>query len=516
MARFKDYSYEQTIMIPISLKDQILPGTFEHTLHTVINQLDLSMFQQRYANDLVGAPAYDPAILLKIILYAYSKGINSSRNIAVLATQNVVCMALAAEQRPHFTTIADFISSRDQECTELFTKVLAICYAENLIGAQMFAIDGCKISSNCSKEWSGTKAELVRKVAKIKKSMEFLVNKHQQNDGDNEDDTTVVERERQSIERLKAKVTKITSWLEESPDKLGSSGKPIKSNITDNESAKMATSHGVIQGYNGIAAVDEKHQTIIWAGAFGDSNEASHLPEVLEGIETTCEQANLGAGILQKVKLTADTGYHSEASIKAVFDRGIDAYIPDRLFRKRDIRFTNVLKYKKRTADWQPSRGQKYFQPKDFVFDEVTGKLVCPAGKALWLKTPNFQSSGGRYTGVSYMGHIHDCESCDLRLKCLRKETTKARQVTIFSTDATSRQVNYSALMQKRIDTLQGRSEYSKRMGIVEPVFGHIRGTKNLDRFTLRGRKKVNTQWLLYCIVHNMGKIQKYGSKKLK
>jgi hypothetical protein len=420
-------------------------------------------------------------------------------------------MALAAEQRPHFTTIADFISTRDKECTELFTKVLAVCYSENLIGAQMFAIDGCKISSNCSKEWSGTKSELVKKVEKIKKSIEFLVKKHQQNDGSDSHDHNVMERERQSIERLKAKVTKITEWLDESHDKLGSSGKPIKSNITDNESAKMATSHGVIQGYNGIAAVDEKHQTIVWAGVYGDSNEASHVPEVIEGIEKSCKEANMGPDILKKVKLTADTGFHSEASVKAVFDRGIDAYIPDRLFRKRDIRFNDVSKYKKRVADWQPTRGQKYFQPKDFLFDEATGDLICPAGKTLWLKTPNFKSKDGRYTGVSYMGHIHDCQSCELRSKCMRRATTKARQVTMFSKDIQSKRINYSILMQNRIDTLEGRSEYSKRMGIVEPVFGHITGVKNLDRFTLRGRRKVQTQWLLYCIVHNVGKIQKYG-----
>jgi Transposase domain (DUF772) len=83
MARYRDYSYEQAKLIPISFQQQNLPGTFEHTLSYLIDQeFDLSVFEARYRNDETGAPAYDPAILLKIILYAYSRGIVSSREIA--------------------------------------------------------------------------------------------------------------------------------------------------------------------------------------------------------------------------------------------------------------------------------------------------------------------------------------------------------------------------------------------------------------------------------------------------
>ena len=83
MARYKEYDYSQGKFIPIHFDKQILPGTFEYTLHYLIdNEIDLSIFDLRYKNDETGAPAYDPAILLKIILYAYSRGITSSRKIA--------------------------------------------------------------------------------------------------------------------------------------------------------------------------------------------------------------------------------------------------------------------------------------------------------------------------------------------------------------------------------------------------------------------------------------------------
>ncbi len=106
----------------------------------------------RYQNDDTGAPAYDPAILLKIILYAYSRGITRSRQIARCCEENVIFMALSADTRPHFTTIADFISSADKEIIRLFLEVLMTCDEMGLIGKEMFAVDGCKLPSNASKE----------------------------------------------------------------------------------------------------------------------------------------------------------------------------------------------------------------------------------------------------------------------------------------------------------------------------------------------------------------------------
>ena len=98
MARYRDYSYEQTKLIPIAFSNQIQPGTFEYTLNYLIdNEFDLSWFEQRYHNDETGAPAYDPAILLKIILYAYWRGITSSRQIEQCCQENIIFMALSAD-----------------------------------------------------------------------------------------------------------------------------------------------------------------------------------------------------------------------------------------------------------------------------------------------------------------------------------------------------------------------------------------------------------------------------------
>ncbi len=176
MARYKAYDYSQGKFIPIHLNRQILPGTFEYSLHYLIdNEIDLSVFELRYRNDETGAPAYDPAILLKIILYAYSRGIMSSRKIAQCCQENIIFMVLPADTRPHFTTIADFISTLDQEIIHFFLEVLLICDEMELIGKELFAVDGCKLPSNASKEWSGTKGELQKKKEKMEKAIRQIV-----------------------------------------------------------------------------------------------------------------------------------------------------------------------------------------------------------------------------------------------------------------------------------------------------------------------------------------------------
>jgi len=209
MARYKDYDYSQSKLIPISFNKQILPETFEHTLNFLIDDdLDLSAFDLCYKNDETGAPAYDPRILLKIVLYAYSKSITSSRKIADCCNDNVIFMALSADTRPHFTTIADFISSHDQQTMKLFLEVLLICDQMGLIGKEMFAVDGCKLPSNASKEWSGTKEELTHKKEKMEKAIREMIAQHKERDKA-EADKAVIEKEEQYVSTLKAKIKKI-------------------------------------------------------------------------------------------------------------------------------------------------------------------------------------------------------------------------------------------------------------------------------------------------------------------
>jgi len=172
-------------------------------------------------------------------------------------------MALSADSQPHFTTIASFISNMSEVIQTLFLEILMVCDGAGLIGKEMFAIDGCKLPSNASKDWSGTHADLMKKQHKIDRAVRRMLKKHREEDEKQHLDPEIRQREEQQIKKLKAISRKVKKHLTTTDEKLGSRGTPIKSNITDNDSAKMKTSHGVIQDYVGVSAVDSKHQIII-------------------------------------------------------------------------------------------------------------------------------------------------------------------------------------------------------------------------------------------------------------
>ncbi len=130
------------------------------------HEIDLTSFDKRYINDENGAPAYPPRILLKVVLFAYSKGLVSSRVIAEACVENMVFVALCGGTSPHFTTIAGFVSSLKDEIATIFSQVLMVCDRRGLIGRETFAIDGVKLPSNASTQRSGTRSESVRRLAK--------------------------------------------------------------------------------------------------------------------------------------------------------------------------------------------------------------------------------------------------------------------------------------------------------------------------------------------------------------
>ena len=507
MARYKEYCYEQDRFVAISFNDQIHPGSFEYALCYVVDHcIDTSVFDAKYNNDETGCLAYDPAIMLKIVLYAYSKGIISSRQIEYCCRKNVNFMAISADTQPHFTTIASFVSGMSEEVVHLFRDVLAYCDELGLIGKEMFAIDGCKLPSNASKEKSGTKSDFEKKVERLETAAKRIVEKHQEQDKQ-EADTTIREKEERYIEKLNKEVSDLKQWLADNEDKPGRQGKPRKSNITDNESASMKSSNGYIQGYIGVAAVDDKDQIITNAEAFGEAQEHQLLQPTIEGIQTNFQATGDEGNVFSKAMVTADSGFHTENNMRYLYENDIDGYVADTLFRKRDPKFIDAEKYqahkeKRRTDE------QSKFQPSDFDYDPENRTCRCPAGKSL------YRSGTGKQRGLisdRYKAPKSACRGCHLRNQCLKDpEKTEIRQVAFFNGRAEGKPETYSSKMKQKIDSDKGRHIYSKRLGTVEPVFGNLQN-KGIDRFTLRSKNKVDTQWKLYCMVHNIKKINNYG-----
>ena len=501
MAKFKAYDYRQRVFLPVSLEEQLLPGTLEFAIHTLVeDRLDTSRFEQHYRNDETGRVAYDPKILLKIVLLGYARGLISSRKIEQACREDVVFIALACGQQPDHSTIATFVSSMTGEILPLFRDVLLVCQEMDLLGGTFFALDGLKLPSNASKEWSGTRSELHRKKERLEAKVKELLAEHVQEDkGDDPPAGPGGGRDRErQMQRLQKQAERIGEWLNDHNSKYGTTGKEISSNLTDNDSAKMKTSHGVIQGYNSQALIDGKHQVIVHAEAFGRGQDYAHGPPMLAGARENLQHLGHGEECLAGKILTADTNYHSDINLRKCQELGLDAYIPDRFFRRRDPRYAAQSRY------W-PRR--KRFLLEDFQYEEASDHYLCPQGKRLRRKAKKAYAEG--LVNRIYVAEEQDCQCCTLHLRCLTAHGGKRRYLRVpVGVELT----NLSRRMAGKVDSDLGRKIYPQRFAVAEPVFANIRTHKRLDRFTFRGKVKVNIQWLLYCMVHNIEKIANFGS----
>jgi transposase len=485
----------------------------EHTIHELVEKkIDLSVFESRFNNDATGAPAFDPKILLKVVLFAYSRGIIGSRPIERACRENIIFMALSCGFQPDHSTIAHFVSSMKDEIEPIFCNILLVCEELNLLGGTHFSLDGVKLSSNASKEWSGTFKELRKKRDKLKKKLTEVLSEHIRQDSSSDRD---IEKRKQQEKRLDRQVKRLDAFLKQNQPKQGSRNSEIQSNVTDNESTKMPTAHGVVQGYNAQALVDDKHQIIVNAEAMSNGQDHGNLKPMVDGAKKKMRAIGKGEDYFEGKELSADCNYHNKENLSVCEDERIDAYIPDQQFRKRDVRFADQGRFRdginQRKRPKQSSRNQNIFTNDDFTWDEKRQCYICKNGKVLKRKARAQKIRQFIYD--MYRAREADCKECPLRLKCLSTPKTRARYLLIPLVRSPEDEKKFALIeaMKNKIDTPEGRRIYGKRLAIVEPVFANIRTQKRMNRFTLRTKERVNIQWMLYAMVHNIEKIANFG-----
>jgi hypothetical protein len=412
-------------------------------------------------------------------------------------------MAVACGQVPDHSTVAAFVASLKEEIAALFRDILLVCVEQDLLGGTHFALDGVKLPSHAAKEWSGTFADLGRKKEKLEEKLQRVLAQHERADQEEGEATAPArpaeqQRRHDQLKRLARQAARIEAFLAAHEPKRGKQGQELQSNITDNESAKMFTAHGVVQGYNSQALVDAKHQVIVHAEAFGNGQDYGHVPPMLEGAKANVQAIGLPEDYFAGKIFSADSNYHSEENLKQCAQEQLDAYIPDPLFRHRDPRFATQGRHQSPTDE--------KFAGADFRYDQEQDRYYCPGGKVLKLKARRHQIENNLYR--RYEAEEADCSGCPLRERCLQTPEARRKHLAIFIGKAKE---TLSQKMIAKIDTPEAREIYGQRLAIVEPVFGNIRSQKRLDRFTLRGRIKVNIQWMLYCMVHNIEKLLHYG-----
>jgi hypothetical protein len=247
---------------------------------------------------------------------------------------------------------------------------------------------------------------------KYEKAMKHIVQKHRELD-EQAREGDQFEREKKELETLGKKARKMKAWLSDNADRKSMAGNVVKSNITDNESAKMSTTHGVVQGYAGVVAVDERSQVIVNAEAFGEGQENHMLQPMIAGIRKVFSLED--KDVMTHVTLTADAGFHSEKNMKYLEEEQIDAYVADNRFRKRDPRFKGADSHKSRCG-----KVRKKFAPSDFIYKAETLTCICPAGNKLYLK--NRSVKVGMKRAMRFQARETDCRNCSLVWRLLAQE----------------------------------------------------------------------------------------------
>lgn len=478
-------------MLPINLESQIEKETLEWVIREFVdNGLDTSMFDERFKNDETGRTAYDPKILLKIILFGYSRGLRSSRELERACNENIIFIALACGQTPDHTTISKFISSMQKECIIVFRDILLFCDKYGLLGGTAFAIDGCKITSNASKEMSGTFEQLAKKKKRLEKQLKKIVYEHQVNDK-SQNTPNLRKKTERKYKDLKREIAKINQFLEENEPKKGKKKKEIQSNTTDNDSSLIKTSKGTIQGYNAQILVDSKHQIVLHADPGTGGYDHEHATPLFYGAKENLEEikSNIDIG---KAKALLDSSYNSQENLETCLRENLDVHIPHNVFRKKDPSF---------------NKPDPPFTIVDFEYDPTNDDYTCPAGKKLKRKADIKRNGKKRYR--NYQATQADCMNCGFKKQCLRhKKSTRRYLNVIYDREL----ADFALAMHKKMLTPEGKQQYDQRIGIVEPVFANMCIHKKFNRFLLRGREKVKIEWMLGCMVHNLEKILNYSN----
>jgi len=439
---YRPWNPNQQYLLPPSVQDWLPENELVYFLLDTVNELDISAITQKYEQEKRGFPPYHPRMMVALLIYAYCRGIFSSRKIMQACQERLTFKVIVGEDIPDFRTISDFRKLHLKELQQLFVQVLQLCQEAGLVKLGHIALDGTKIKANASRHKAMSYGRMLTEQKRLKEEIKQLLEKAEAID-EQEDNKYGPDRRGDELpeelarreSRLK-RIQKAKKALEakakaaaqqarrereqgfknDDKPKCGRKRRAISEvpadnkqyNFTDPESSIMkANNRGWDQCGNAQAAVDSKKQIIVACDVSNESNDKQQFEPMLE-------EAQDNVGRERNIKsASADSGYYSESNVEYGQDKKIDVYI-------------------------------------------ATGKIKHNA--------PVVKAPRGR----------------------IQKNLTVKEK------------------MARKLRTKKGRETYSKRKSIVEPVFGQIKRARGFVQFSLRGLEKMRGEWALVCLTHNV------------
>lgn len=471
----RPYNQKQQFLFPPRLQDFVPENHECHIINDVVEKFELKSFYRRIPE--VGNPSFHPKLMIKVLFYALCNGLTSSREISKRCTTDTAYMYLAAMQKPNFRTISKFRVKYMEEIAELFVQIIQLCDELGLVSLSHIAIDGTKIKANASSNNLYDKKRAENEQEKLKKHLadkleEMNVQDLAENEIYGEDNSgyELPDDLKTTEQRLK-KLDKLIGQLEqEKPGK--------KRNLTDPESEIQQTDFGKTSGYNGQVSVDCKHNVIVAADVTDSPSDVHQLKPLVSQTASNMREQPFE-------KISCDAGYFSYDNLEYI-SKMADGYMPDRIYQHQ-IKIGN------------PS-GQSPYDKLSFRYDNQEDVYICPAGAKAY--PPGFvKYSGCRYPLVYTIKGAFRCFTCKYQNEGCSTFSTTNRTITVSGKE------HLIVAMRSKLQSDQGKNIYKMRKAIVETAFGALKQNFKFRSFSLRGFKKVQLEFKMWCIGYNLKKI---------
>jgi transposase len=511
---FKPYTMDQPSLLPPSLEELIPEDHLVRVVNRVMDELDLEPILNEYKGG--GTSSYHPRMMLKVLVYAYTQKVNSSRQIAKALRENVACMWISGGNRPDFRTINRFRSSVMKEGIEVvFGAVLRYLIEEGYVTLEHYFLDGTKIEANANRySWVWAKSTAKYKERLQEKIEELLAKIEAENEAEQEEygDKDLEEMGGRnkgggggmSSETLEKRIEGLNARLAETmknkknaramrtleeehlprlkkyeqQEQILAGRRSYAKTDHDATFMRMKEDHmlnGQLKpGYN--VQIGTENQFVVGFSIHQKSNDMNVLIPHLDQV-----QKRLGR---LPHTVVADAGYGSEENYAYLERTGIEGVVKYPLFNKQQKR------------SWRKQR----FWADNWEYDSVRDEYICPNHQRLtFMKVQHRITANGYHTSFRVYA-CGSCADCPLKPQCTRAVGNRRIEINLTLN-------RYQQLAREKLVSDQGRRLRARRSVEVETVFGRIKQDWAFRRFTLRGMEKVKTEWGLLCIAHNLAKL---------
>jgi transposase len=446
----------------------------------IFEQLDTSNVEEKFS--VRGQNAYHPRLITAVLIYAYSQGIFSSREIEKKCHEDLSFMFISHFNCPNFRVLSDFRKDNYEFFKDCFKQSVLLAMEAGMASLGHVSLDGSKFKANTSKHRAMSYGRLKAKEKELTEEIEDLIAKAAKCDEEEDEEYQdksgyEIPEELKIKEKRLAKIKEAKEALEKREQELNP-GKEIEDkkqiSFADKEARIMGKKGTFDYSYNGQISVDEDHQIIVGQHLTQNANDKQEVEPALEVIKET-------TGDLPD-KMSLDNGYMSGDNLESFDGKDIDVYIATGKGEKKDQRPLDDSKRKTNKSD--------------FIYDEDRDCFVCPQGNTLELKSTN---SDGKKV---YQAVKAECDACPYRARCCSSKRGNSRTISTDDKEPLRQKMN------EKMEQQSSKEIYKKRKKIVEPVFGQIKNS-GFRGFSLRGYKKGSGEFSLACAVHNFKKIVK-------